>query len=87
VTLGERFGRNLWRVRRRESLSQEELAGLAGLHRTEISLLETGGRIARVDTFMKIAGALEVDPAELLRGIEWVPAAPSRDGQFYLDEG
>jgi transcriptional regulator with XRE-family HTH domain len=73
VTVAERFGRNLLICRRRMFLSQEVLAARAHLHRTEIGLLERAERVARLDTLMKLAGALEADPADLLRGIAWMP--------------
>lgn len=80
-----KFGRNLWRCRRRASLSQEELGTLAGLHRTEIGMLEHGTRLARVDTLMKLAGALSVSPMELLEGIHWTPGTTS-EGGFAISE-
>lgn len=81
MKVGERFGRNLFMARRRAGLSQEALAARAGLHRTEIGLLEHGERMPRIDTFMKLAGSLEVPANELLRGIEWQPGA-NRPGRF-----
>ncbi len=39
-------------------------------------MLERGIRLARIDTLVKLAGALEVSPNELLEGIAWVPTAP-----------
>ena len=36
------------------------------------NLPEVRVRIARVDTVIKLAGALEVDACELLRGITWI---------------
>lgn len=80
-----RFGRNLHRCRRRAAMSQEELGALAALHRTEIGMLENGTRLARVDTLMKIAGALAVSPTELLEGIDWIPGNSS-DGSFSISE-
>jgi transcriptional regulator with XRE-family HTH domain len=80
-----RFGRNLFRCRRRAALSQEELGALASLHRTEIGMLEHGTRLARVDTLMKLAGALSIEPSELLEGIHWVPAN-SDEGSFSISE-
>jgi transcriptional regulator with XRE-family HTH domain len=65
------FMANLWRERRRSGLSQEELGFRAGLHRTEVGLLERGERIPRIDTLVKVAAALEVPPASLLDGITW----------------
>jgi transcriptional regulator with XRE-family HTH domain len=79
--VGQRFGRNLFMARRRADLSQEALAARAGVHRTEISLLENGERIPRIDTLMKIAGSLEVSASELLQGIEWKPP-PSEEGAW-----
>jgi transcriptional regulator with XRE-family HTH domain len=79
----DRFGENLRRVRRREGLSQEQLALRALLHRTEIGLLENGQRIARTDTLVQLAGALAIPPEELLEGICWVPVpVPDPVGSF-----
>jgi transcriptional regulator with XRE-family HTH domain len=80
-----KFGRNLWRCRRRASMSQEELGARAGLHRTEIGMLEHGTRLARVDTLMKLAGSLSISPMELLEGIHWTPGATS-EGGFSISE-
>lgn len=79
--LRERFGKNLTNLRERADLSQEELGIRAKLHRTEISQLERGLRTARVDTLVKLAGALGVNPAELLAGLHWIPTT-IRDGQL-----
>lgn len=56
-------------------LSQEELGFRASLHRTEISQLEKGVRLARIDTLVKLAGALSVPPGDLLKGMAWSLAA------------
>ncbi|HEX8049917.1 MAG TPA: helix-turn-helix transcriptional regulator [Solirubrobacterales bacterium] len=80
-----KFGRNLWRCRRRAALSQEELGDRASLHRTEIGMLEHGTRLARVDTLMKLAGALSISPSELLEGIHWTPGTSS-EGGFEISE-
>jgi transcriptional regulator with XRE-family HTH domain len=68
---------NLFIIRRRAGLSQEQLADLAGLHRTEIGNLERGVRLARIDTVVKLAGALEIAPGDLLKGMAWLPSKPS----------
>ena len=47
------------------------------LHRTEIGNIENGRRIPRVDTMIRIAGALEVKTDVLLAGIEWLPPPPA----------
>ncbi len=78
--VGARFGENLARLRERSGITQEELAFRASLHRTEIGLLERGGRIPRIDTLAKLAGALEVEPGELFEGIVWEPGSVRRGG-------
>ncbi|HET7574280.1 MAG TPA: helix-turn-helix transcriptional regulator, partial [Solirubrobacterales bacterium] len=50
----------------------------ASLHRTEISQLERGLRLARIDTLVKLAGTLSVSPCELLEGIEWSPGSTTK---------
>lgn len=54
IDVAARFGDNLARLRKGADLSQEELSVRASLHRTEISQLERGLRIARVDTLVKL---------------------------------
>lgn len=75
MNVGERFGQNLARQRKRAGLSQEALGERAGLHRTEIGLLERGARVPRIDTLIKLATALCVGPDELLDGIGWEPGS------------
>jgi len=83
--VAERFGTNLARLRERSGVTQEELAFRASLHRTEIGLLERGGRLPRIDTLAKLAGALEVEPGALFDGIRWTPG-DFRRGQFKPDQ-
>jgi len=52
MTVSEQLGRNLRRARRRAYMSQEDLARRAGVHHTEIGLLERGAlgsRAAQAD--------------------------------------
>jgi hypothetical protein len=44
MTVAERFSRNLVAARKRASLTQEDIAFRAALHRTEIGLLERAVR-------------------------------------------
>ncbi len=71
--VAEHFGRNVKRLRLRADLSQEELSHRADLHRTEIGMLERGIRLPRLDTMIKVAGALEVEAGELFDGLYWTP--------------
>lgn len=73
MDIAARFGDNLIRVRKEAGLSQDELSVRASVHRTEISQLERGLRVARIDTLIKLAASLEAAPAELLKGISWTP--------------
>jgi len=79
--VAEEFGRKLIRSRKRGGISQEELGFLASLHRTEIGMLERGVRLPRIDTVLKLAGALAISPCDLLAGMEWRPGEP-RPGEF-----
>jgi transcriptional regulator with XRE-family HTH domain len=79
-----RLGRNLFMARRRAGFSQEALGDLASLHRTEVGMVEKGERLPRVDTLIKLASALGVDPGELLDGVDWVVPAPTRPGSFVV---
>lgn len=83
--VAKRFGTNLSRLREQSGVTQEELAFRASLHRTEIGLLERGGRLPRIDTLAKLAGALEVEPGTLFDGIMWTPG-DFRRGQFKPDD-
>jgi transcriptional regulator with XRE-family HTH domain len=65
----QRFARNLRELRLGAGLSQEALGNVCDLHRTEISLLERGGREPRLRTIVRLSRALNVSVAELLRGI------------------
>lgn len=65
------FAINLRHHRERVGLSQEALAEICDLHRTEISLLERCKRSPRLETIVILARGLELSSAgELLEGIE-----------------
>jgi transcriptional regulator with XRE-family HTH domain len=66
----QQFAQNLRRQRNRAGLSQEALAELCDLHRTEISLLERSKRSPRLETIVILARGLQLaSPAELLEGV------------------
>ncbi|MGN6257170.1 MAG: helix-turn-helix domain-containing protein [Solirubrobacterales bacterium] len=71
MAVGLRFGENLVELRGRAGLSQIGTAERAGLNRTEINLIEHGRRVPRLDTIVKLAGAVEVEPCALLTGLAW----------------
>jgi transcriptional regulator with XRE-family HTH domain len=78
--IADRFGENLRRCRKRAGMSQEDLGFAAGLHRTEVSGLERGARVPRIDTLIKLAGGLSTPPEELLDGIGWQPGTIQHGG-------
>jgi transcriptional regulator with XRE-family HTH domain len=65
------FGCAVAERRRQLGLTQEGTADRAGLHRTEVALIERGGRLPRLDTIVKLGGALEIEPCRLLAGMTW----------------
>jgi transcriptional regulator with XRE-family HTH domain len=81
-----RFASNLRRLRDVAGLSQEELAFRADIHRTQISFIESGRRMPRLDTLVKLAGALGVTANDLIDGITWEPYEQLAGG-FVLTPG
>jgi transcriptional regulator with XRE-family HTH domain len=80
VEVARRFADNLVRCRKRAGLSQEELGFRASLHRTQVGVLERSARSPRIDTLVKLAGALDVSVDELLNGITWRPGSARLGG-------
>lgn len=60
----------LKRLRQENVLSQRELARMAGLTQMTIWRLENGFTEAHPQTIRKLAGALGVEPKELVKGGE-----------------
>jgi transcriptional regulator with XRE-family HTH domain len=73
IEAGRRLGRNVVEAREKRGLTQTATAERAGLHRTEVSLIERGQRVPRLDTIVKLAGALQMEPCALLVGMAWKP--------------
>lgn len=71
--LREALAGNMQRRRRELGLSQEELAHRVGIDRTYVSALERRLYAASVDTVERLAGALGVEPQEMLRPAEAPP--------------
>lgn len=71
MDIAARFGDNLVRCRRLADISQDELSVRASVHRTEISQIERGLRVPRVDTLAKLMASLDVSADELMEGIAW----------------
>jgi len=84
-TVALRFGANLQSNRRRIGLSQEALAAMVDVHRTEVSQLERGIRLARLDTILKLSAGIEASPCVLLAGLEWLPGRYI-EGRFSVED-
>lgn len=62
------FANNVRAERLRRDLSQEELAELAGVHRTYIGMVERCEKNVTIYNIERIAQALKVQPGTLLTG-------------------
>ena len=67
MDLRQLFAANLRRLRHAKSMSQEDLAHEADVNRTYMSKIEKGGTWVGLEIIGKLAGVLDVEPAELLR--------------------
>src|SRR5271170_2885766 len=63
------FGDNMRQARRQAGLSQIDLSIRSELDRAAVSFLERAERSPDLSTIMRVAGAVGVKPAALLRGI------------------
>lgn len=62
-----RFGINVQEQRRSRQLSQEQLAELAGVHRTYIGMIERAEKNITLLNMERIANALHVPVTDLLK--------------------
>ena len=67
MKLRERFAHNVIKCRKGVGLSQENLAKSAGVSRAHMGRIENTRHAVNIDTLEKIAIALDVDAADLLR--------------------
>lgn len=62
-----KFGERVRKIRKEKGLSQEELAHKADLHRTYIGMIERAEKNITLINIEKIANALEVEIANLIK--------------------
>ena len=79
------LGHNLARRRLELGMSQERVAYLANLHRSEVSLVERGKRMPRGDTLFHLMGALELDLSQAFEGGTWAPFEGKPGGYLKQD--
>ena len=65
----QEFGRILREKRRGKKLTQEELANLAGIHRTYIAGIERGIRNPSLKNIVRLGRALKIEIKELLKNL------------------
>jgi transcriptional regulator with XRE-family HTH domain len=63
------FGENVKAARKARGWTQEELAENSGLASVQISRIERGVREVRITTLLRLLKALELPPADLLKGL------------------
>lgn len=67
MDLKEVMAINLRRLRHAKEMTQEELAERAGLSARYVGAIERANKSASVSVLGRIADALEIEPAELIR--------------------
>lgn len=74
------LGSRIREERQRFAINQMELAELAGLHFTNLGKIERGQANPSLHTILRIAGALNVDPARLVEGMtaDMLPDRPHK---------
>ncbi|PZV08062.1 MAG: XRE family transcriptional regulator [Leptolyngbya sp.] len=70
MTLREKFGAAV-RARREDlGFSQEQLAELAGMHRTYVGSIERGERNVSLENIVKLCEALRIKPSSLMGSLD-----------------
>lgn len=69
-TINQALARVVTRQRKIINISQEELAAIAGIHRTYVSQIERGLKSPTLPVLFKIAAALNINASEIILEIE-----------------
>src|SRR3954454_3495667 len=78
----EVFGQRVREARFALGMSQEDIANLADMHVTNYGRVERGEANSELHTIVRLATALDVDPAELLAGLYGDGMLPERERAF-----
>ena len=78
------FASNVQRAMAEKGLAANEVANRAELALNHLNLILRGERTVQLDTLVKLAGALDVPPEQLLEGVEWVSDGRG-GGEFRAD--
>jgi hypothetical protein len=83
---GEALAARIETLRSRRALSIDDLAWRAEMSPDDLRGFLADTPDVGVFVILRLAGALEVDPGELLGGIEWAPdGSGSGDGEFRVN--
>ena len=66
----KKFGAKVREERLKRNLSQEELADIAGVHRTYIGMIERAEKNITLENIKKIGSALKISLSSLFEGID-----------------
>src|SRR5467141_4229203 len=80
IDIKNQFGTAVRSRRKRMGISQKELAGRAGLHRTYVSDIERGARNLSLESIDKLAKALEIPVSTFFSRLSELPQ--TRSGTF-----
>jgi transcriptional regulator with XRE-family HTH domain len=69
-----------------DRITQEAVAERAEIHRTQMTLYESGRRMPMLETVVRLAGGVGLTAGELLGPIAWVPRSRGVRGHFILTE-
>lgn len=70
MTLCEKFGAAVRSRREDLGFSQEQLAELAGMHRTYVGSIERGERNVSLENIVKLCDALRIKPSSLMGSLD-----------------
>lgn len=84
MRIAERFGDNLKRCRERAGITRGQLARMIEIDPTAISFFESGKRMPRLDTLVKLTSVLDCTADELIEGMTW--NASGRAGCFEVTD-
>lgn len=66
MTTLKTIGKRIATIRKKEGITQEDLAGMAEMDRSYLSEIENGHKNMSVMSLLKIAEALKIKPSKLL---------------------
>jgi transcriptional regulator with XRE-family HTH domain len=79
------FANLLKKYRQSHNLTQEDLAFMANVDRTFVSMLEGGKRQPTLTTLFALSKAVNREPSDLIREIEKETNFESMDAESYID--